>query len=114
MNNSTKLSTASAGEAFTYGMPDTSALLNLLARWEARSRDALPVDAMLVNKHIRELREALATSPAPGRAPLTEADLPIHPEVHSFAWTDMEKRAILKWGNSLLGIAPAGGIGGEL
>lgn len=52
-------------------------------------------------------------SPAPGRAPLTDADLPIHPEPHSFAWTDMEKRAILKWGNSLLGIAPAGGIGGE-
>jgi len=37
----------------------------LLGRWEARSHDAAPVDAMLVNKHIRELREALSKiSPA--------------------------------------------------
>lgn len=32
----------------------------LLEKWEARSRDALPSDAMLINKHIRELRDALA------------------------------------------------------
>lgn len=40
-------------------------LAALLARWEARSRDALPADAMLVNLHVRELREALS---APGAA----------------------------------------------
>lgn len=34
----------------------------LLATWEARSREALPTDAMLINRHIRELREAIATS----------------------------------------------------
>lgn len=33
----------------------------LLERWRARSRDALPTDAMLINKHIRELEEALAS-----------------------------------------------------
>lgn len=32
----------------------------LLEQWEARSKDALPTDAMLINKHIRELRTALA------------------------------------------------------
>ena len=32
----------------------------LLKQWEARSKDALPTDAMLINKHIRELRTALA------------------------------------------------------
>lgn len=31
----------------------------LLEQWEARSKDALPTDAMLINKHIRELRTAL-------------------------------------------------------
>lgn len=36
-------------------------LAELLNRWEARSRDALPADAMLINKHIRELTEARAT-----------------------------------------------------
>ena len=32
---------------------------DLLAEWERRSKDALPADAMLINKHIRELREAI-------------------------------------------------------
>lgn len=32
----------------------------LLARWEARALNAAPVDSMIVNRHIRELREALA------------------------------------------------------
>ena len=31
----------------------------LLEQWEARSKDALPTDAMLINKHIRELRTSL-------------------------------------------------------
>ena len=35
-------------------------LQELLKQWEARSKDALPTDAMLINKHIRELRSALA------------------------------------------------------
>lgn len=35
-------------------------ITQLLEKWEARSRDALPSDAMLINKHIRELREAVA------------------------------------------------------
>ena len=35
-------------------------LQELLEQWEARSKDALPTDAMLINKHIRELRTALA------------------------------------------------------
>lgn len=35
-------------------------LQELLEQWEARSKDALPTDAMLINKHIRELRAALA------------------------------------------------------
>ena len=34
-------------------------LQELLEQWEARSKDALPTDAMLINKHIRELRTAL-------------------------------------------------------
>ena len=32
---------------------------------------------------------------------LTEADLPIHPEPMSYCWSDLEKRAILKWANNL-------------
>lgn len=36
----------------------------LLARWEARALNAAPVDSMIVNRHIRELREALAAAPA--------------------------------------------------
>lgn len=36
-------------------------LLALLSTWEARAAKALPADAMLVNKHVRELREALAS-----------------------------------------------------
>lgn len=35
-------------------------LQELLKQWEARSKDALPTHAMLINKHIRELRIALA------------------------------------------------------
>ena len=35
-------------------------LQELIEQWEARSKDALPTDAMLINKHIRELRTALA------------------------------------------------------
>lgn len=31
----------------------------LLSKWERRSKYALPADAMLINKHIRELREAI-------------------------------------------------------
>lgn len=42
-------------------------LNTLLTRWEARSRDALPADAMLVNLHVRELRQALATPGATDR-----------------------------------------------
>jgi hypothetical protein len=32
--------------------------------------------------------------------PITEADLPSHPEPHSHAWTEAEKRCILAWGNA--------------
>lgn len=35
-------------------------LKELIEQWDARSKDALPSDAMLINKHIRELRTALA------------------------------------------------------
>lgn len=42
---------------------DASHIPALLVRWETRALDALPADAMLINKHIRELREALATAP---------------------------------------------------
>ena len=35
-------------------------LQELLKQWEARSKDTSPTDAMLINKHIRELRAALA------------------------------------------------------
>ena len=31
-----------------------------LTKWEARSRDALPADSMLINRHVRELKEAIA------------------------------------------------------
>jgi hypothetical protein len=37
-------------------------MAELLSKWEKRSRDALPVDGMLINKHIRELLEALEAS----------------------------------------------------
>lgn len=33
---------------------------------------------------------------------LTEADLPIHPDPHAWTWTELEKRAILRWGQDLL------------
>lgn len=36
-------------------------LAELLSLWGARSRDALPADAMLINRHIRELRDACRT-----------------------------------------------------
>ncbi len=40
--------------------PGDDAITQLLEKWEARSRGANPCDAMLINKHIRELREAVA------------------------------------------------------
>ena len=40
-------------------------LQELLEQWEARSKDALPTHAMLINKHIRELRAALAQQGEP-------------------------------------------------
>ena len=39
---------------------DRDRILRLIAVWEARSRDALPADAMLVNLQIRELRTLLS------------------------------------------------------
>lgn len=36
------------------------AVADLLSRWEARSRDARPLDAVAMNQQIRELREAFA------------------------------------------------------
>lgn len=35
-------------------------VLDLLAVWQARSLTALPSDAMLINRHVRELSEALS------------------------------------------------------
>lgn len=37
-----------------------NAITSLLSKWEARSLSAAPVDQMLINRHVRELREALA------------------------------------------------------
>jgi len=40
-------------------------IVELIAVWEEQARNALPADAMLLNKQIRELRAALyATLPA--------------------------------------------------
>ena len=36
--------------------------VDLIRKWEARSGAAHPADAMLINKHIRELREAIRES----------------------------------------------------
>ncbi len=41
----------------------TTPLHELLEKWEDRGRSAHPSDAMLINKHARELREALTTPP---------------------------------------------------
>ena len=39
--------------------PVKQALIALVAEWNHRCKTALPADAMLINKHIRELREAI-------------------------------------------------------
>lgn len=36
-------------------------IVELIAMWEEQARQALPADAMLLNKQIRQLREALYT-----------------------------------------------------
>lgn len=43
----------------------TDNINQLLAIWDKRSKDALPVCSMLINRHIRELREAIAQSVPP-------------------------------------------------
>lgn len=40
------------------------AALDLVAVWRARALTALPSDAMLINRHVRELSEALSGVPA--------------------------------------------------
>lgn len=47
-------------------------LKSLIVRWQDRAHDALPADAMLINKHIRELRDAI------DEADCIEADLAMH------------------------------------
>lgn len=44
----------------------------LVQAWDARARAAHPADAMLINRHVRELREAIAI--AMPRAPVTPCD----------------------------------------
>lgn len=39
---------------------EREACSRLIEQWEARARKAFPTDAMLINRHIRELHEALA------------------------------------------------------
>lgn len=41
--------------------PATEPFTSLIALWMKRSLDALPADAMLINRHIRELAEAVAS-----------------------------------------------------
>lgn len=41
-------------------MTEREACSRLIEQWEARARKAFPTDAMLINRHIRELHEALA------------------------------------------------------
>jgi len=38
----------------------------LVERWKARAHEALPADAMLINKHMRELRDAIEKQNAQG------------------------------------------------
>lgn len=47
-------------------------LAALLQAWDARARAAHPSDAMLINRHVRELREVIAI--AMPRAPATPCD----------------------------------------
>jgi hypothetical protein len=54
-------------------------LINLLETWESRALEAIPVDAMLINKHIRELREAIAANPSID--PDRWANAPMPPDV---------------------------------
>lgn len=74
------------------GMP--AAVKALLDKWEARSRDALPTDAMLINKHVRELQEVLArfgTQPPPRTSGyISDARTPREPRLE---WDDDSCRA---------------------
>ena len=51
-----------------------SALTQMLEKWEARSRGANPCEAMLINKHLREVRELLAAN-AVSEPQVEQADL---------------------------------------
>lgn len=44
--------------------PSSSTVVGLIETWHSRSLKAHPSDAMLINLHIRELREALASTAA--------------------------------------------------
>lgn len=48
----------------TPAQPIATPITALLAKWETRAANAHPSDAMLINKHIRELREAADASAA--------------------------------------------------
>ncbi len=56
---------------------DDKNLRELLARWERRRRDALPVAAMLVNLHISELRDVLEVLEASRPAAPVAAPAPV-------------------------------------
>jgi len=51
------------------------AIHTLLALWKRRSQQAFPVDAMTINKCIRELEECIASEPIALQAKLDEANL---------------------------------------
>jgi len=44
-------------------------LESIAQMWEDRARTAHPADAMLINKHARELRAAIAAATQPAAAP---------------------------------------------
>lgn len=43
-----------------FALAQREAALNLIAVWGARALTALPTDAMVINRHVRELSEAFS------------------------------------------------------
>ena len=111
--NTPELSTASAGEASKHGdgTPGKRFCL-LMAELEKRFPDPEPYrsDSPEI-RLLARIDAALAASPAPGRAPLTDeqaADL-----MRSLVTAGRNSMSLAKAANDFFGIAPAGGIGGE-
>lgn len=117
MKSATELPTTSAGEAIQVLRAHAEGHMHHLNRGvcpdEVAGHESRDADCAVCNA-----LKALAASPAPGRAPLTETHVQaLRSATPGGDWFDEEQAAIFERGiraaERYHGIAPAGGIGGE-